>query len=200
MRRRSTSAHRRAGDSRGAERRPDGLPGVEVVHAPERRQVVTKRRLHQFGDLRLLRDKEQKILCRSLVLREAPQAIKLRQLPDEAALGATRHRMRPAILRHFGVVALGDRPGARRVHDARALAGDEPAVVAGIVPGVNVGRNHSHQLLGIFEHCARLVGIDLDVVLGVDHDDTMGVEQRANPVNGVACLAHRQADGIAGFE
>ena len=108
--------------------------------------------------------------------------------------------MRPAFLRHLRVVALGDRPGARRVHDARSLAGNEPAVVAGIVPGVNLRRIHRHQLLEVFQRRARLVGVDLDVVLGVDHDDAVGVEQRADPVDGVARLAHRQADGIAGLK
>ena len=46
---------------------------------------------------------------------------------------------------------------------------------------------------------AGLVGVDLDVVLGVDHDHAEGVVQRADPVDGVARLAHRQADGETGF-
>ena len=106
--------------------------------------------------------------------------------------------MGPAIRRHSRIIALGDRPGARRVHDARALAGDEPAVIAGIVPGVNFRRIHRHQLLHVFERRAGLVGVDLDVVLGVDHDHAIGSEQRADPIDRVRGLAHRQADREAG--
>jgi hypothetical protein len=97
------------------------------------------------------------------------------------------------------IVALGDRPGARRVHDAGALAGNEPTVVAGVVPGVDLGRVHRHQLLEILQRLAGFVGVDLDVVLGVDHDHAVGIEQRADPVDGVARLSHRQADGEAGL-
>jgi len=104
------------------------------------------------------------------------------------------------VLRHFRVVTLGDRPGARRVHDARSLTGNEPAVIASIVPGVNLWRVHRHQLLEILQRRTRLVRVDLDVVLGIDHDHAVGIEQRADPIDRVGGLAHRQANRIAGLE
>jgi hypothetical protein len=76
----------------------------------------------------------------------------------------------PALLGYLRIIALGNRPGARRVHDAGTLAGDEPAVVAGVVPSVDFGRIERHEFLEIFERGARLAGIDLDVVLLVHHD------------------------------
>src|SRR5262249_41244302 len=118
--------------------RLDLAPGVEVVIALERRQVVADRGLHQLARLLLLGGGLQQLLGRRLVPRERPQAIEERQLADEPAGGAARHVVGPALLRHFQVIALGDRPGARRILDAGALAGDEPAVVAGIVPGVDL--------------------------------------------------------------
>ena len=107
--------------------------------------------------------------------------------------------MGPAILRHRRIVALGDRPGARRIHDARAFAGDQPAIVAGVVPGVNLGRIDLHDLAGHFHGLPRLVGIDLDVVLGIDEHDAIGIEQPADPVDRVGGLSHRQADREAGL-
>ena len=83
----------------------------------------------------------------------------------------------------FGLSRLATAPGARRVHDARSLAGNEPAVVAGIIPGVNLRRIHRHEPLEVFQRFARLVRVDLDVVLRIDHDHTVGVEQRADPVD-----------------
>ena len=107
--------------------------------------------------------------------------------------------MRPALLRHLRVVALGDRPGARRVHDARALARNEPAVVAGVVPGEHLGRARFHDLAGDFHRLPGLVGVDLDVVVGVDEHRAIGVEQTADPVDRVRGLTHRQADREAGL-
>src|SRR5215831_10581073 len=180
-------------------RRLDGLPGIEVVHALERRQVVADRGRDQLSDRLLLRHVQQEILGRRFVLRKAPQAIELRKLTDVTTLWPTRHGVQPDIFCNLRIVALGDGPRAWRVHDARAFAGDDPAIVAGIVPGVDLRRIHRHELLEILHHFAGFVRVDLDVVLVVDHDDAEGLEQRADPVDRVAGLTHRQPDGIAGF-
>ena len=107
--------------------------------------------------------------------------------------------MVPDVLGNVRIVALGDRPRARRIHDARALAGDDPAIVAGVVPGVNVRRVHRHELLHVLERLAGLVGVDLDLVVMVDEHDAHGFEERADPVDRVRRLAHRQADREAGL-
>src|SRR4029079_16011085 len=113
--------------------RLDCFPGVEIVHALERGRIVADRGCEKLGDRFLLRDVQQEVLPCSLILGELPQAVELRELSDETAVRALRHRMRPALLRHLRVVALGDRPGARRVHDAGALARDYQAGVPGIL-------------------------------------------------------------------
>ncbi len=50
-----------------------------------------------------------------------------------------------------------------------------------------------------FHRLPGLVGVDLDVVLGVDEDHAIGVEQAADPVDRVGGLAHRQTDREAGL-
>src|SRR6185369_3386243 len=135
----------------GALGRFDRLPRVEIVEAREGRQVIAERGGDQLLRRFFLREEGQQVLRRRLVAREAPDAIELRQLADEAAFWSARHGVRPAIFRNLRVVALGDRPGGGRVHDAGALARDEPAVVAGVVPRVDVGWICRHQLLQIFE-------------------------------------------------
>src|SRR6266852_2163009 len=62
-----------------AVRRLDLPPGVEVVIALERRQVVADRRLDELARLLLLREELQQVLARRLVLRERPQAVEERQ-------------------------------------------------------------------------------------------------------------------------
>src|SRR5215472_4997530 len=66
-----------------SDRRFDGFPSVQIVHALKRRQIVAIGGLHKLSDGFLLRDEEQKVLRRLLVLREAPDAIELRELTDE---------------------------------------------------------------------------------------------------------------------
>ncbi len=65
-------------------------------------------------------------------------------------------------------IAFGDGPGARRVHDQRAFAGDQPLVVGGVVPGRRVRRQELRELLVIVERLADGVCLDGDVALGVD--------------------------------
>src|SRR4029078_3740944 len=92
----------------------------------------------------LSRHVKEDIFARQFVLREAPQTVELGKLPDETSLRAFWHGVKPDVLRDFWIVALGNGPGAWRIHDARALAGDDPAVVAGIIPRVDLGRIHRH--------------------------------------------------------
>ncbi len=73
--------------------------------------------------------------------------------PDREAVG-------PALLRDLRRVALGNRPGARRIHDHRALAGHQPFVVRGVVPGRHIRRQEGDQLLVEFERLPHLVGLD----------------------------------------
>src|ERR1700730_8220781 len=61
-----------------AERRLDGFPGIEVVHALERGKIVADRRRHELTHRFPLRKMQQKILGGLLVLREAPHAVVLR--------------------------------------------------------------------------------------------------------------------------
>ena len=74
-------------------------------------------------------------LGRFLVLGELPDAPEVGKEGREAALRTDREAVGPALLGDLRRVALGDRPGARRVHDQGAPAGDQPLVVGGVVPG-----------------------------------------------------------------
>src|SRR6185295_636297 len=175
-------------------RRLDCLPGIEVVHALERRQVVTDRGGDQLSYRFLLRYMQQEIFAGRLVLREAPQAVKLRKLTDEAALRTSRHRVTPDVFRNLWIVTLGNRPRTRRIHNSRTLAGNDPPIVARVVPGVDLGWVNRHELLQVFERGASFVRVDLDVVLLVDHHYAVGLEKRTDPVDSVAGLTHWQAN------
>ena len=126
---------------------------------------------------------QQQALGRRLVLAEVPDAPEVRQERREAALRARREAVRPALLGDLRRIALGDRPGARRVHDQRALARHQPLVVGGVVPGRRVGRQERGQLLVVVERLADRVGLDRDLALGVDQLGAEGVEDRAGRVD-----------------
>src|SRR5215510_7048878 len=89
-------------------RRLDRLPGLEIVHALERRKVITDRSGNQLGHRFPLRHMEQEILARRFVLREAPQSVELRELSDKTALRTARHCVMPDVFRDLDIVALGD--------------------------------------------------------------------------------------------
>src|SRR5262245_33796019 len=125
-------------------RRLDRLPGLEVVHALERWQVVPARSGNQLGHRFFLRHMEQEIFACRLVLRETPQSVELRELSDKTALRTTRHGVMPDVFRDLDIVTLGDRPRAWRVHDAGAFAGNDPPVIAGVVPRVDLRWIHRH--------------------------------------------------------
>src|SRR5579885_1891097 len=96
------------------------------------------------------------LLRRRLVAAEIPHAVEERQIRREPAFRALGRVVSPALLRDLDVVALGDGPGAWWIEDAGALAGDEPPVVAGVVPGIGVGRVPLHELDHVFERSPRL--------------------------------------------
>src|SRR5438093_8126418 len=103
-----------------------------------------------------------------LALRECPNGPEKRHVGSEAALWSRREAVGPALFGNLRCVALGNSPGARRIHDQRAPAGNQPFVIGGVVPRRYVRRQESDQLLVIFERLPNLVGLDGEVSLGVD--------------------------------
>src|SRR5262249_14844404 len=168
--------------------------GTEVVTALDRRQLVSGGSREERARLLFLREKLKYLLGRRLVLRERPDAVEERQLTNEPPRRPARHVVGPALGCHLRVIALGNRPGARRVLDGGAFAGDEPAIIARVIPSIDFGWIERHQLLEIFERRARLVGIDLDIILLVHHHRAKCAEHGPRRIDGVAGLAHRQAD------
>ena len=59
----------------GTNRRPDGLPDVEVMLGLEGGQIVARRGFHDLGDRSLLRKVEQQLLRRGFVLGEIPSGV-----------------------------------------------------------------------------------------------------------------------------
>src|SRR5262249_47624615 len=108
------------------------------------------------------------------------------------AVRAGRHAVRPQLLGHLRGIALGDRPGARRVHDQRALAGDQVLFVRRVVPRRRVWRQPLRELLVIFERLAHRVRLDRDVALGIDEIGAEGLEDRTGGVDIV--LGHTESD------
>src|SRR6185295_2269324 len=104
-------------------------PGLEVVQFRESRYVVTLARRDQLLDGRTLRKMQEQALGRGLVLGELPDAPEIRQIWFIASLWPARRREGPELLGHFRGIALGDCPGAGRIHDEGALAGDQRLVV-----------------------------------------------------------------------
>src|SRR5579872_2189853 len=106
-------------------RRPYLGPGLELGHIRIGREVVPAARRDEFFDGRRLRQMDEQALGRLLVLAEAPQAPEVWQERREPPLWAGRKAMGPALFGNLWCVALGDRPGAGRVQDHRALTGDQ---------------------------------------------------------------------------
>ena len=125
----------------------------------------------------------QQALRRRLVLGEIPEAPEIRKEGGEPTLRSGRSIMRPALFAHLGRIAHRDCPGAGRVHDQRTLAGDQPFVVAGVVPCPDVGRQARHDLLEPIQHLARGVRLDRDLSLRVDKLGTIRVEHGADPID-----------------
>src|SRR4029453_7137303 len=147
-------------------RRPPG-PGLEGGELLERRQVVAARRDHHLLGRFRLAHRGQQALGRRLVLAEAPGAPEERQERTEAAGRTGREAVRPTLLGDLRRVALGDRPGRRRVHDEGALARHQPLVVGGVVPRRRVFRQEGYPLLVVLERLTNLVVLDRDLALGV---------------------------------
>jgi hypothetical protein len=96
--------------------------------------------------------------------------------------------MRPALLSDLRRVTFGDCPGAGRVHDHCALAGNEPLVIIGVVPSCYVRGQERDQLLIEFERLPNRVGLDRNVALGVDQLSAKRLENRAGGIDRVGCL------------
>ena len=107
--------------------------------------------------------------------------------------------MGPALLGDLRRVALGDRPGARRIHDQRAAARDQPLVVGGIVPRRRIRREEFCELGVIFERLAHRVGLDRDVALGIDQHGPERVEDRARSIHRIRRCAEPDAEREAGL-
>ena len=139
----------------------------------------------------------QQALGRRLVLAEVPDAPEERQERREATLGSGREAVRPALLGDLRRIALGHRPGARRVHDQRALTRHQPLVVGSVVPRRHVARHGRHQLLVVLERLTDLVVLDHDFTLGVDEDGAVGMEDRPDRVDRVRRRAETNAERVA---
>ena len=94
--------------------------------------------------------------------------------------GPDRRREGPAIRGNLRRVALRHRPGRWRVEDQRALAGDQRAVVRGVVVAHRIVRIELHQLLANSRHCRHLGRVELDVAFLVDQHRAERLEQRAD--------------------
>src|SRR4051812_9553269 len=108
----------------------------------------------------------QQALGGFLVLAETPYTPEVWQERREAPLRTGWEAVGPALLGDLRRVALGDRPGARRVQDHRAAARDQPFVVGGVVPGRSVRRQHGNQLLVELERLTNRVGLHRNVAFG----------------------------------
>src|SRR5882757_6594277 len=122
-------------------------PNLEGRELLERRQIVAAACVDHLLRRRRRRQIHKEALRGRLVLAELPDAPEGRQEGSKPSLRADREAVRPALLGDLWSVALGDRPGARRVHDQRALPGDQHLVVAGIVPGCDVSRQELLEFL-----------------------------------------------------
>ena len=145
---------------------------------------------------------EQALSC-FLVLGEIPGGPEEGQVGREATLRPGREAMGPALRSNIRRVALGHRPGARRVHDQRSPAGNQPLVVRRIVPCGRIRRQESDQLLVEIERLPNGVGLDGEIALGIDEFCAERVEDRARGIHAVGGLAETDAEGetglVAGF-
>src|SRR5262245_62177191 len=103
-----------------------------------------------------------------LVLRECPDSPEERYVGCEAAFWTSWEAMGPALLGYLRCIALGHRPGTRRVYDQRSPAGNQPFVVRGIVPRRHVGGQERDQLPVKFQRLPHLVGLDGEIAVGID--------------------------------
>src|SRR5882762_10263515 len=110
----------------------------------------------------------QQALGRLLVLGEIPDGPEIWKERRKAALRTDREAVSPALLRDLWRIALGYCPGAGRIHDQCALAGNQPLVVIGVVPSRYIRWQERDQLLVVFESLTHRVGLDRKVTFGVD--------------------------------
>src|SRR5579864_5914501 len=184
-------------------RRPFLGPGLELGHVRIGREVVPTARRDEFFDGRRLRQMGEQALGRLLVLAEAPQAPEIRQERREPPLWAGGEAMGPALFGDLWCVPLGDRPGAWRVQDECALAGDQNFVVGGVVPRRCIGRQERNELLVVFERLADGIGLHRDVALGIYELRAERLEYGTGRINAVGSLTEayteREPTFLAGF-
>src|SRR5258708_34717043 len=95
----------------------------------KRRQVVAAAGRHKLRNRFRLRQMDQQALGSFLVLGEVPDAPEVRKERSEPAFGTHREAVRPALLGDLRRVTFGACPGAWRIHDQGASAGNQPLVV-----------------------------------------------------------------------
>src|ERR1700731_1293589 len=105
-------------------RRPFLGPCLEGGELLERGQVITAAGCHKLLNRSGLRQMDQQALGGFLVLGETPNAPKIRKEWSVPALGSCREAVRPALLGDLRRVPLGYGPGAGRIHNQCALAGN----------------------------------------------------------------------------
>ena len=128
----------------------------------------------------------EQALGRRLVLGEAPDAPEVRQERREAALRARRDAVRPALLGDLRRVALGHRPGARRIHDQRAAC-PRPATCCWRRrprPAHRAAGTRA-SLLAVVERLPHGVGLDRDLAVRVDQLGAERLEERARRIDRV---------------
>src|SRR5690348_15485915 len=97
----------------------------------------------------------------------------------------SRNRVVPDLLANRWIVLHGPQPGRRRVEDQRALAGDQRAVVGGVVPAIDVSWKERRYLTGVIEHLPDIVRLHRDIALGVHQFGAETAEQRSDPEGGI---------------
>src|SRR5262245_34712335 len=118
----------------------------------------------------------EQALCGWLVLAKVPDRPVLRNKWREPSLGPRRHAVRPQLLGNLGRIALGYRPRAWWVHYERTLAGDEPLVVGGVVPGGSLRREELGTALVVVERLPHGISFDHDPLVLRSEERRVGIE------------------------
>ena len=128
-------------------RRLDLGPDLEVVQLLVGRDVVARDLVVTLLDLFRLHQVLDQLLGRGLVGAELPDAPEEGCRRHETALRTGRRGEGPAVRRHLRRIALGHRPGRRRIGDQRALAGDQRPVVRRVVEAARLAGQVLDELL-----------------------------------------------------
>ena len=160
------------------------------------RQVVAAACLNKPLDRARLRQVRQQALGRFLVLGEAPKTPEVGQEGCEPALRSGRKAVGPALLRDFRCVAFGHRPGTRRIHDHGALAGNQPLVVRGVVPGRRHRAAGSGSASCRYSSACRTSSVfTVRSPLALTSSRTKRLEDRPGRIHAVSGLAKTDPEG-----